>query len=348
MTLRRRLVDWVLTGVLIVVPALVLRASLSRGAPSLLDEALLRITAPLQTGVSWVIEGIGGTWSRYVALVDVEAENRELREDNERLRRELAAMTRRAYDVAALEDLAVVKKRTPADTLGARVIGAPLSSQFRVLRLKIDRGNRELATDMPVITSEGPVGRVDKVYGDYADVVLISDPSSRIDVVLRDPAHAAAASAAALPGGAGAPNGPGGAGMTAPHGASAPNAAGASSGPSGARGLLVGLGRPDSYACKIEWLERQGRTRVGTEAKVKVGDEVVTSGLGASFPAGLVVGKVSKIIGDDGMFQSVEVEPSVDVSRVRAVMVLLAPPPPPDPDARSRRRSEPAFGARPL
>jgi rod shape-determining protein MreC len=314
MTLRRRLVDWSLTGVLILLPALVLRASLSRGTPSALDQALLRITAPLETGVSWVVEGIGGTWSRYVALVDVEAENRELRDDNERLRKDLSAMTRKAYDVAALEDLAVVKKRTPADTLGARVIGAPLSPQFRVLRLKIDRGGREVATDMPVITSEGPVGRVDKVYGDYADVVLISDPSSRIDVVIRDPAQPA----------------------------------GQATGASGARGLLVGLGRPDSYACKIEWLERQGRPAPGPDAKVKVGDEVVTSGLGASFPAGLVVGKVVKIIGDDGMFQSVEVKPTVDVSRVRAVMVLLAPPPPPDPDAKSRRRSEPAFGARPL
>jgi cell shape-determining protein MreC len=61
-----------------------------------------------------------------------------------------------------------------------------------------------------------------------------------------------------------------------------------------------------------------------------------------------VVGKVTKINGDDGMFQSVEVEPAVDVSRVRAVMVLLAPPPPPDPDAKTKRRSEPAFGGRPL
>ena len=319
MTLRRRLVDWSLTGVLILLPALVLRASLLRGTPSALDQALLRITAPLETGVSWVVEGIGGTWSRYVALVDVEAENRELRDDNERLRKELAAMTRRAYDVAALEDLAVVKKRTPADTLGARVIGAPLSPQFRVLRLKIDRGNREVATDMPVITSEGPVGRVETVYGDYADVVLISDPASKIDVVIRDPAQPAAQATGAT-------------------------------GATGARGLLVGLGRPDSYACKIEWLERQGRPAQapGPDAKVKVGDEVVTSGLGASFPAGLVIGKVAKIIGDDGMFQSVEVSPTVDVSRVRAVMVLLAPPPPPDPDAKTRRRSEPAFGARPL
>jgi rod shape-determining protein MreC len=317
MTLRRRLVDWSLTGVLILLPALVLRASLSRGTPSALDQALLRITAPLETGVSWVVEGIGGTWSRYVALIDIEAENRELRDNNERLRKDLAAMTRKAYDVAALEDLAVVKKRTPADTLGARVIGAPLSPQFRVLRLKIDRGDHEVATDMPVITSEGPVGRVDKVYGDYADVVLISDPSSRIDVVIRDPLQPATQAT----------------GVT---------------GVNGARGLLVGLGRADSYACKIEWLERQGRPSPGPDATLKVGDEVVTSGLGASFPAGIVVGKVAKIIGDDGMFQSVEVSPSVDVSRVRAVMVLLAPPPPPDPDAKSRRRSEPAFGARPL
>jgi rod shape-determining protein MreC len=309
-TVRRRLFDWSLTALLILVPALVLRASLARGTPSALDQALLRITAPLEAVASWVVESIGGTWSRYVALVDVEAENRELRDDNERLRKQLAAMARRAYDVAALEDLAVVKKRTPADTLGARVIGAPLSPQFRVVRLRIDRGDREVAADMPVITSEGPVGRIEKAYGDYADVVLISDPSSRIDVVIRDPAQAAGAGG-------------------------------------GARGLLVGLGRADSYVCKIEWLERQNHSRPG-QSRVKLGDEVVTSGLGASFPAGLVVGKVSKIVGDDGMFQSVEVEPTVDVSRVRAVMVLLAPPPPPDPDAKTKRRSEPAFGARPL
>ena len=66
------MVVWVLAGILIIVPALVLRASLSRGTPSGLDEALLRITAPLQAGVSWIIEGIGGVWSRYVALVDVD------------------------------------------------------------------------------------------------------------------------------------------------------------------------------------------------------------------------------------------------------------------------------------
>ena len=94
MTVRRRLVDWALTGVLILLPALVLRASLSRRAPSALDQALLRITAPLEKGVSWIVEGIGGMWGRYVSLVDIESENRELRAENDKLRKQLAAMTK--------------------------------------------------------------------------------------------------------------------------------------------------------------------------------------------------------------------------------------------------------------
>jgi rod shape-determining protein MreC len=299
MTLRRRLLDWSLTGLLVLLPALVLRASLQRGTPSTLDSALLRITAPLEAGVSWVVEGVGGLWSRYIGLVDIESENRELRADNDKLRKQLAATTHQAYDVAALEDLAVVKRRTPADTLGARVIGAPLSPQFRVVRIRIDRGDHDVAPGMPVITGTGPVGRIDRVYGSYADVTLISDPSSSIEIVI-------------------------------PR--------------TGGRGMLTGLGKPDSYACTIGWLEKQN----DPSAKVEVGDEVVTSGLGASFPPGLVVGKVSKVSRDDGMFQRVEVEPTVDVSRVRAVEVLLAPPPPPDPDAKTKKRSEAAFGGRAL
>jgi rod shape-determining protein MreC len=284
---------------LILVPALVLRASLARGTPSGMDTAVLRITAPLEAGVSWIVEGLGGMWGRYVALVDTEDENRELRAENDKLRKQLAAMSRRAFDVEALEDLAVVKRATPADTLGARVIGAPLSPQFRVLRIRIDRGDRDVAPGMPVITGTGPVGRIDKVYGTYADVTLVSDPSSSIEVLI-------------------------------PR--------------TGGRGMLTGLGKADAYTCTIGWLEKQ----INPNAKVEVGDEIVTSGLGASFPPGLVVGKVSKVSHDDGMFQRVEVEPAVDVSRVRAVEVLLAPPPPPDPDAKTKKHSEPAFGGKAL
>jgi rod shape-determining protein MreC len=299
LSLRSRVVDWALAGLLIVLPALVLRASLARGTPSPLDVALLRITAPLEAGVSWVVEGIGGVWSRYIAVVDVERENRELRADNAALRDQLSVMTRRAFDTAALEDLVAVKHTRTADTLGARVIGAPLTPQFRVVRLQLDRGDHEVRPGQAVIGDGGPIGAIDKVYGSYADVVLISDPASSIEVVV-------------------------------PR--------------TGGRGIVTGLGRADSYACKLEWLERSQKA----DARVVVGDDVVTTGLGATFPAGLVVGKVSKIVHDDGMFQEVEVEPAVDVSRVRAVLVLLSSDAAPDPDAKAKKKSEPAFGARPL
>jgi rod shape-determining protein MreC len=301
--MRRKLVDWGLTALLIILPALVLRASLARGTPSPMDQALLRITAPLEAGVSWIVEGIGGLWGRYVALIDVESENRELRDENDQLRKQLATMTRRAFDVEALEDLAMVKRKTPADTIGARVIGAPLSPQFRVLRLRIDRGDHEVAPGMPVVAGGGPVGRIDKVYGDYADVTLISDPGSAIEIVI-------------------------------PR--------------TGGRGMLTGLGRPDSYACTIEWLERQASPSAPADSKIQVGDEVLTSGLGASFPPGLLIGKITKVAHDDGLFQRAEVDPVVDVSRVRAVEVLLAPPPPPDPDGKTKKKSEQAFGGRAL
>jgi rod shape-determining protein MreC len=299
MTLRRRLLDWALAAILIIAPALVLRASLRTQALGAFDEAVLRVTAPLQAAVTWIVEGIGGAWGSYVALIGVEDENRQLRADNERLRVELAATARRAFDVEALEELAQLRRHTRADTLGARVISAPMSAQFRVLRLRIDRGAHDVQVGMPVISGKGPVGRIQQVWGEYADVMLISDPQSSIEVLI-------------------------------PR--------------SGGRGILAGLGRSDSYACKIEWLERASRP----EAKVVVGDVIVTSGLGATFPPGMEIGKVRRVLRDDGMFQHVEVEPSVNPGQVRAVEVLLAPPPPPDPDAGVRRKSEPAFGGRPL
>jgi rod shape-determining protein MreC len=179
------------------------------------------------------------------------------------------------------------------------VIAAPLSPQFRVVRLRIDRGDRDVQPDMPVISGTGPVGKIDKVYGDYADVMLVSDARSRVDVAIKR---------------------------------------------TGARGVMIGLGEPDSYACKITTLELASNK----DLRAQIGDEIVTSGVGSVFPPGLVIGRVTKLAGDDGMFQNIEAHPNVDVSRVRAVMVLLAPPPPADPDAKQRRKSDPAFGARAL
>ncbi|KAB2896005.1 MAG: hypothetical protein F9K40_15315, partial [Kofleriaceae bacterium] len=64
MTLRRRLLDWGLAALFLILPALVLRASLrSPNETTALDQAVLRVSAPLQAGVSWIVEKLGSVWN---------------------------------------------------------------------------------------------------------------------------------------------------------------------------------------------------------------------------------------------------------------------------------------------
>ena len=60
------------------------------------------------------------------------------------------------------------------------------------------------------------------------------------------------------------------------------------------------------------------------QEEVQVGDRVVTSGMGGIFPKGLVVGHVKSINRQEyGLFQAIEVSPTVDFSHLEEVLVLL-------------------------
>ncbi len=63
------------------------------------------------------------------------------------------------------------------------------------------------------------------------------------------------------------------------------------------------------------------------QEEVKVGDRVVTSGMGGVFPKGLVVGNVGSVERQEfGLFQAIEVIPAVDFSHLEEVLVLLRGP----------------------
>ena len=298
MKFRRRLIDYALSAVLLAIPALLLHANLrDPGRRNGVDRAVLRVSAPLQAGVSWLIYKVGGAWTGYVWLVDVEDENAELRDEVARLSGELAAAERRAADAETLAEMVKLRDKTLADTVAARVIAASVNPFFRVTRIKIDRGTAEVQPDMAVITTAGLVGRIQAVYGDYADVQLLTDANSTVDVYVKR---------------------------------------------TGRRGILKGLGRDDSYACSVDWLDR------GPDQTMQENDLIVTSGKGATFPEGIPIGLVSAVTTKDyKIFQEGLVQPSVDFSTLRNVLVLTASPPPADPDAGQRGRSGPAYGARP-
>ncbi len=63
------------------------------------------------------------------------------------------------------------------------------------------------------------------------------------------------------------------------------------------------------------------------QEEVKIGDRVVTSGMGGVFPKGLVIGSVESIDRREfGLFQSIEVTPAVDFTHLEEVLVLLRSP----------------------
>ncbi|MFZ3209120.1 MAG: rod shape-determining protein MreC [Geobacteraceae bacterium] len=80
-----------------------------------------------------------------------------------------------------------------------------------------------------------------------------------------------------------------------------------------ARGVARGKGND---RCALEFTLR--------EEEVKVGDLLVTSGMGGVFPKGLPIGEVTMVKkGEYGIFQAIEVRPAVNINRLEEVLVLI-------------------------
>ncbi len=83
------------------------------------------------------------------------------------------------------------------------------------------------------------------------------------------------------------------------------------------RGLARGDGR---WGATLEFVNRQDA------GAVREGELVVTSGDNAIFPAGIPVGRVTRVeVADTGQFLTVGLEPSSDLANLRELLVLLEP-----------------------
>jgi rod shape-determining protein MreC len=70
---------------------------------------------------------------------------------------------------------------------------------------------------------------------------------------------------------------------------------------------------------------RCAMTYVNRDAKVRVSEAVITSGLGGVFPKGIHIGTVTRaqLNKQTGMYQDVEIKPAVDFRRLEEVIVIL-------------------------
>ena len=63
--------------------------------------------------------------------------------------------------------------------------------------------------------------------------------------------------------------------------------------------------------------------RLPLRADIRMGDRIVTSGLGGTFPPGLTIGRVSHIVLEDrGLFKRASITPIVDLNRLEEVFII--------------------------
>lgn len=172
-----------LVAVLLGLPALVLRSSLQDPRNlTAIDRAVKKIGAPLEAGISYAAGNAGRFFERWLMQARLQDDNESLAAENRRLRFELRDLQQVEEENRELRRSLQMRDKVPEDMIAAEVSGVEQSPFFRVVKLRLDRGDRVVRPGMAVLADAGVVGRIDRAAEDHSDVMLLTDPRSKIAV----------------------------------------------------------------------------------------------------------------------------------------------------------------------
>jgi rod shape-determining protein MreC len=181
----RRYRDIVIVVLLLAVPFFFLRASIRRPSElTPIDQAVLRVAAPLEYISSALARGVSSLIGEYVYLVDVKDDNNRLSYENARLRSRVRELEHSEAESRRLRRLLGMRDTVPDETVSAVVVGKDTTEYFRVAHVTVDTPNPRLRVNMPVIALDGAVGTVERVAGEKVMVQLAVDSGFGVDVVV--------------------------------------------------------------------------------------------------------------------------------------------------------------------
>ena len=151
----------------------------TRGYGAAARDALTMVTAPVQTGLARASRATFGLWSTYLDWKNVRAENRRLRDENQRLRVDALAVSETAEENQRLRRMLELKARLPLTTLTGEIIAREWGGWVR--SLTVNRGRADDVRRLTaVISPDGLVGRVVDVRPGAAVVQVLTDPTSTV------------------------------------------------------------------------------------------------------------------------------------------------------------------------
>lgn len=179
--------SWVfklLLALCIVMFAFLLRATMTMGASTVMEQVVGTITAPVQSLTSGLSGSLTGFLDRFLRASEISQENEQLREENRKLIEQMVDYENYKHENESLKEQLGIQEENPQwETMTASVIGRDPSDQF--YSFTIDKGTLDgVSYQDPVITADGLVGIVSEVGPVFAKVTTILDV--RLNVACQD------------------------------------------------------------------------------------------------------------------------------------------------------------------
>lgn len=160
-----------------------LRAKQRKGV-DFFDALVMEICSPFQKGATFVIKTVQGTFQQYVFLINLEEENRRLKQKIAHLEEQNHQMKEMKLANERLRELLQFREKNSPSMIGAEVIARDPSSWFK--SVTIDKGERDgVKKGMAVISPAGVIGQILKTASHYAVVLLLTDYNSAIDSIVQ-------------------------------------------------------------------------------------------------------------------------------------------------------------------
>ncbi len=149
-----------------------------------LDRFVLTLFRPPLRITSLFINNTNQLLNRYVFLTSLEQENTKLKKLVEQLKLESQLLKEQTTENMRLRELLSFKKKYSYKIIPAEIIGRDPSSWFKTIM--INKGMADgITPGSGVITPSGVVGRIIKVSGNTAKILLIIDVNSSFDAVVK-------------------------------------------------------------------------------------------------------------------------------------------------------------------
>lgn len=151
---------------------------------SFVKKLVLEAASPVQKFFNTSIGGVENAWMRYVHLVGLEEDNRNLKNKIAGLQAELILYKEGYQEAQRLKKLLSLQDDHQSNFMSARVIGKEQAALSKTLW--INKGSAHgLTPGMPVLVPPGLIGRLTDVSWHSSKVLLLIDENSNVDVLIQ-------------------------------------------------------------------------------------------------------------------------------------------------------------------